>query len=51
MIYSWISAEFLAGQPGHCEVDRVTGPLFPTETLADLHAKANVSERAEVYHM
>jgi HIRAN domain-containing protein len=52
MIYSWISAEFLAGPPGYCEGERVTGPFFPTETLADLHAKANVErESRSVSHV
>lgn len=46
MIYSWISAEFLAGPPGYCETETVAGPCFPTEQLADLHAKANVERES-----
>lgn len=46
MIYSWISDKFLAGPPGHCGSERVTGPYFPTEILADLHAKANVLRKS-----
>jgi hypothetical protein len=42
MIYSWRSDPFLAGPPGYCDTEYVTGPYFPTEELADLHAKANV---------
>lgn len=46
MIYSWISAEFLTGPPGYCEAETVVGPCFPTEQLADLHAKANVERES-----
>jgi hypothetical protein len=42
MIYSWRSDPFLAGPPGYCDTEYVMGPYFPTEELADLHAKANV---------
>lgn len=52
MSYSWISGEFLAGPSGFCDVERVTGPFFPTETLAELHAKANVErESRRVAHV
>lgn len=52
MSYSWISGEFLAGPPGFCDTERVTGPFFPTETLADLHGKANVErESRRVSHV
>jgi hypothetical protein len=52
MSYSWISGEFLAGPAGFCDVERVTGPFFPSETLAELHAKANVErESRRVAHV
>jgi hypothetical protein len=46
MIYSWVSAEFLTNSPGYCEAETIMGPCFPTEQLADLHAKANVKRES-----
>lgn len=42
-MYSWISAEFLAGPPGYCLPERECGPNFATEEQAITHAKANVA--------
>jgi hypothetical protein len=46
MSYSWVSREFLAGPPEYCNTRHVVGPLFPTKTLAELHAEANVQRES-----
>jgi hypothetical protein len=42
MIYTWQSDPCRAGPPGYCDTEYVSGPYFPTEELAVLHARANV---------
>jgi hypothetical protein len=50
MIYSWQSQPFLVGPPGYCDTEYVVGPNFPTEELAELHAKANVLRETSNVH-